>query len=196
MSLSKAAIIAILFYLIILVNKEDYKILFLLFVISLTIIITNLDSIDNFRFISRILSIGSDNDDNLEGRGYTVLLNPDFRILFGYGEGFMSKNYERPSFLVNSPEEVHSTLGGVLINYGIMGFILFVLFLLIIFKVSIKKFDFLNSFALFSPFMIYGLTHNGIRFTIFWIFLALIYSINKDIINEDNNIEKTMKKCS
>lgn len=195
-SLSKAAIIAILFYLIILVNKEDYKILFLLFVISLTIIITNLDSIDNFRFISRILSIGSDNDDNLEGRGYVVLLNPDFRILFGYGEGFMSKNYERPSFLVNSPGEVHSTLGGVLINYGIMGFILFVLFLLIIFKVSIKKFGFLNSFALFSPFMIYGLTHNGIRFTIFWIFLALIYSINKDIINEDNNIEKTMKKCS
>jgi hypothetical protein len=129
-------------------------------------------SFEDFQFINRLSNIGADSDDNLIARGYGALLNPDLRIFYGWGEGYTLEGH--PGATPEHGLEVHSTFGGVLIGYGLFGFIIFAAFFIhLVARVSSKvgvKF----AIIIFLPTFFYGLTHNGIRFTIFWIFLAAV----------------------
>lgn len=114
--------------------------------------------------VYRISRIGLDGDDNFNGRGYDRLVKYSQYLLFGAGEG----DYSRFGYDI----EIHSTLGNILMSYGIIGLLLFVTMIIL----AIQSNKWRDSYIIFFIFL-YGLTHNGIRNTLLWILVALI-SIN------------------
>jgi hypothetical protein len=112
----------------------------------------------------RFASVGVHEDDSWAGRGYDrIAFHPEL-LFWGAGEG----GYERfESQLAGT--EMHSSWGTVLFSYGIPGSALFLLFLGYLFVQSG-----IYSLLYFLPVTFYGLTHNGIRFTLLWVFLAFL----------------------
>jgi hypothetical protein len=116
------------------------------------------------RVIDRLDDIGKQGDDTWEGRGYDrIWENPEYLIL-GAGEG----GIYRFDSLTN---EIHSTFATVLFSYGILGLVLFLLLLWLIFRHAKLRY-----FVYFVPICLYGLTHQGLRFTLLWIFLGLVFA--------------------
>ncbi len=137
--------------------------------------------ISNGLYISverRINSIGMDGDDNLEGRGYYRITEYPQYWIFGAGEG----EYYR----FNQAMEFHSTLGNIQVSYGLVGLSLFLGFIII----ALQK-DRFRSWYLIGFILIYGLTHNGIRNSLFWILIALISTENHTKKQEIHNLQKT-----
>jgi hypothetical protein len=124
------------------------------------------DSVANLSH--RLSSIGKSEDDNLLHRGYIRLIqNPQY-LAFGAGEG----GFERLTEIADrQSKELHSTLGTILMSYGLIGLGLFGLLLFVIFGRAP-----LASIAYLGPVMLYSVTHVGVRFSEFWIFLALVYA--------------------
>lgn len=176
LSLSKSAMIAVVFYLFFFAQtKRSFLIVGNISLIAMMFL--NIGELENYKFIERLADIGSAADDNLEHRGYGVLLNPDMRLLFGWGEGFTLEGHEGGG-IGGHYGEVHSTLGSMVISYGLVGLMLFVYFLLKVFMKAKRAYGIVVSIALFMPFFLYGLMHNGIRFSIFWIYLGLLYGFS------------------
>lgn len=111
----------------------------------------------------RFANIGDQQDDNLEQRGYTrIVEHPEYLIL-GAGEG----GYHRFS---SFPHEFHSGIGTLIFSYGFLGTIFLGLFLFSFFK-RLPAFFWVMLFAIF----LYGLTHQNMRFTYSWVFLGTCY---------------------
>jgi hypothetical protein len=117
---------------------------------------------------NRLSSIGKSEDDNLMHRGYIRLIqNPQY-LAFGAGEG----GFERLTQDVEKQgKELHSTLGTILMSYGLVGLSLFALLLFVIFSRAPAA-----SIAYFVPVMLFSITHTGIRSSEFWVYLALVYA--------------------
>ena len=170
LSLSKAAMVGISFYLLIFLRwNELIKMVPLIAVISPILIFSVNIDFEDLKFIDRLAQIGSDSDDSLEARGYGVLFDPDIRIIYGWGEGYVQNV---------TGHETHSTIGNIIISYGLVGFTVFVLFLSLIFLRVSKRFGLIVTIGLIAPVMLYGITHNGFRFSIFWVYLAVIYTLS------------------
>lgn len=116
--------------------------------------------------IDRIEDIGSEADDTLSGRGYDRLFKyPVFNIL-GAGEGGYSH------FQNNIHQgEIHSGLATILFSYGILGLFLFLFFLHMVFRGHPW-----HLILLVVPVLLYGLTHQNVRFTHFWVLLGIVYA--------------------
>lgn len=177
-SLSKAGIVAyvlmiILFYISKMGSnmlKKRFAFLMLL-ILATTAVSINIESLIQSNSLirssyNRILSIGEDSDDSLEGRGYHRITKYPQYWVFGAGEG---ENNRFGKF----NKEFHSTLGNIQVSYGIIGTILFLAFVL----TGVKR-DRYRSWALLLGIILYGLTHNAIRDSMFWIFLALMGSVD------------------
>jgi len=183
-SLSKAATISII-VLIFLNSLKNFRLVILssaiMFFTYNTLI--NLEN-DNFliRFDKRMNNVGDASDDNLEGRGYLRITNNPEYIFFGAGEGATEERF-------GTPMELHSSFGTILFSYGIVGLILFLIFLYQIFKISRIGF-----FQLLIPLLLYGITHMGLRFTLFWLSLALFILIKKSIQNKKVLLNKFTTK--
>ena len=97
-----------------------------------------------------------------EDRGYNrIRSNPQY-LIFGAGEG----EYQRFS-LRNT--EIHSNYANILFSYGFIGFTFFILLLInVIWKQPIPVL-----IVIVAP-LAYGITHMGLRFTLFWIFIAVL----------------------
>jgi hypothetical protein len=116
----------------------------------------------------RLGGIGKSEDDDLMHRGYIRLIqNPQY-LAFGAGEGAFERLTQDSKM---QSKEFHSTLGTILMSYGLVGLALFGLLLLVIFGRAP-----LASTAYFVPVMLYSITHVGVRFSEFWVFLALVYA--------------------
>jgi hypothetical protein len=98
-----------------------------------------------------------------EYRGYDRISNHPEYLVFGAGEG----GYNRfDTFITN--HEIHSSFGTIAFCYGIPGSLLFILFVYAVLK-KLPWFYLVYSLPLFA----YGLTHMGLRFTIFWVALMM-----------------------
>jgi hypothetical protein len=125
-----------------------------------------LESVANLNH--RLSNIGQQEDDNLMHRGYIRLIqNPQY-LAFGAGEGGFAR---LTRIAEKQDDELHSTLGTILMSYGLVGLGLFGLLLLVIFGRAP-----LASIAYLGPVMLYSVTHVGVRFSEFWIFLGLVYA--------------------
>jgi O-antigen ligase len=113
----------------------------------------------------RLDGIGTQRDDDLMGRGYIRLIQHPEYLAFGAGE----KKFEREGEAVT--KETHSSIGTILVSYGLIGFGLFGLLLFVIFVRAP-----LASTAYFGPIMLFSITHMGLRDSIFWVFLGLVYA--------------------
>ena len=114
--------------------------------------------------MDRLDDIGRQDDDSWEGRGYDRIWEDPEYLVLGAGEGGVNR-FDSPA------NEIHSTFATVLFSYGILGLVLFLLLLWLIFRHAELRY-----FVYFVPICLYGLTHQGLRFTLLWIFLGLVFA--------------------
>jgi hypothetical protein len=146
-------------------NSNQYMLFFLSF-LTLAILGSALFSgyFDDYLFVQRLLQAASENDSTLEARGYFVFFDyTPWQQTWGSGTGYVLSLLGR---------EVHSTFISVLANYGLVGFGIFALVFLRWFKIVFSAFGLVGLICIAGPAMLYGLTHNGTRFTVFWILVA------------------------
>lgn len=126
---------------------------------------------DKFIFFNRIVNMQSEADSSLIERGYLAFLDGSFlQIIFGLGE---------INVRAIVGHEVHSTIGSAFNNYGLIGFIL-LMYVLLNWAVKIwNTFGFVALCGVCGPPMLYGITHNGTRFTIFWILIGLSFAVTR-----------------
>ena len=128
-------------------------------------LLQKVQQIDQFsKVTARIENIGQERDDSAEGRGYDRLLKFPHYMIFGAGEGAFFR------FGVGA-QEIHSGIATLLFSYGITGFLFFSLFLWTIFQKLPRRY-----LLLLGVIFLFGIPHQNIRFTYFWVFLALAYS--------------------
>lgn len=134
--------------------------------------VSNVDKV-----VKRLMALGEEKDDNLLVRGYARLVeHPEYMIL-GAGEGA----YWRFS----SRHELHASLAAILFSYGVLGFFLFISFLYFIFRRLPMQYT-----LLLIPIMVHGLVHQNVRNTVFWVFLAVVYSAQYFHKSEREQIQK------
>jgi hypothetical protein len=119
--------------------------------------------------VERVESVGKQQDDSLAGRGYDRLWHHSTYLFFGAGEGAYQRFDPGPAAM-----ELHSTWGTVLFSYGVAGLLAFLTILWAAFRHAPLRYKFY-----FIPIALYGLTHQGLRFSLFWIFLGLVIGVSR-----------------
>ncbi|MEC7520523.1 MAG: hypothetical protein VYE22_11690 [Myxococcota bacterium] len=100
--------------------------------------------------------------DYIEDRGIDrIVSNPEY-LMLGSGEGAHERFH--PFGL-----ELHSSFAGVLFYYGLVGLALFAWFVF-----SLVRRLPITYLAYLAPTAIYSLFHNGLRFRVFWLLLAVV----------------------
>lgn len=167
-SLSKASMVSLVI-LIILNSVRNFKIILFLSLVSIASFSYVEFEDDNFisRAEKRLYDIGRASDDSLEGRNYDRILKYPEYVFFGAGEGTIAQRF-------NTDSEIHSTIGTIIFSYGLIGSLMFFLFISSYVRSNIFSF-----FAFLLPLFLYSITHMGLRSKIFWIILILIFVHNK-----------------
>ncbi|MFC3580134.1 O-antigen ligase family protein [Sphingomonas hylomeconis] len=114
----------------------------------------------------------NDNDESqVEERNYDRLYRFYQYTVLGSGEGQISRFVRQGQ----ANMEIHSTFGTLLFSYGIPGLGLFLLFIVTIFRrVELQ-------FAVYLlPALLYGVTHQGLRFTLFWALVGIMLSMARE----------------
>jgi hypothetical protein len=107
-----------------------------------------------------------------EERGYDRILKyPEYWVV-GSGEGAY-KRFENDTAL--GDHEIHSSIGTLFFSYGIVGTLLFAAFLW-----TVIRRTGLRTWLLIIPSLAYGMTHQGLRFTLFWVLLAIVVALRED----------------
>jgi hypothetical protein len=119
--------------------------------------------------VERVESVGKQQDDSLAGRGYDRLWRHSGHLFFGAGEGAYQRFDPGAGAM-----ELHSTWGTVLFSYGIAGLLSFLAILWASFRHAPRRYLFY-----FIPIALYGLTHQGLRFSLFWVFLGLVIGVSR-----------------
>lgn len=120
--------------------------------------------------VTRLASIGEQEDDSLEGRGYGALAEfGAIEALIGVGTAGVA-DAMGPAW--DDGLEIHSTLGAHFGAYGLIGLLLLFSFFWSLLRHSISTVSKRSVLAIAIAPLIYGLAHNGIRFTFAWILLA------------------------
>lgn len=119
---------------------------------------------DSMDYEQRRALFERDKDSDLvEERGYDRLWNYKEHLLLGAGEG----DFERFS-APGMEREIHSSAATVLFSYGIVGTVLFFLFVIRV----IGRAHFRAIVMLVPPFA-YTIAHQGLRFTMLWVLLTI-----------------------
>lgn len=126
--------------------------------------------LDQFDAVDRLRTSGSGANDRLENRGYQWYLETPLEFVFGLGQTSTAAH-------VIGDNEVHSTIWSFMITYGVIGFILFVALMIVWAKRVYSDFGLLGVMLVVFPPMLYGITHNGTRFTAFWLLVGLSLTV-------------------
>ena len=176
LTLSKASYVSLLLCIFFSIKPFNFKYskiieLIFLFLIILIFIIFYLQ-ITELHIFKRTLNMFTESDSSLEVRGYKVFFEGNsIQALFGMG---VKNIFDIQKF------EIHSTFFMVLTSYGIIGFCIF-LTLMIIWILDINKtYGLRGLICVCGPSLLYGLTHNGIRFSMFWIMFAVSIHLSNE----------------
>jgi hypothetical protein len=130
-------------------------------------------------FVQRLSALGTHSDDSLAGRGYTIILEASaLEVLFGLGAEETSRIYSEGKD-VHKMHEVHSTVFSFFVTYGIVGGLLFLSIMLLWVAKVFRGSGLIGLVCITGPPLAYGLTHNGSRFTLFWMLVALSFALAK-----------------
>ncbi|MGE3457549.1 MAG: hypothetical protein AB7O24_20715 [Kofleriaceae bacterium] len=108
----------------------------------------------------------------VEERGYDRIENHPEYWLLGSGEGAYQRFKDTTTI---GAHEIHSSIGTLFFCYGIVGTLMFAAFLWRVLRGSG-----LATWLLVTPSLAYGMTHQGLRFTMFWVLLALIVALKTE----------------
>lgn len=113
---------------------------------------------------------GKDNGKTFaEERGYDRLWRFKEYMVVGAGEGD-NVRFDPP----NREHELHSSFATVLFSYGIVGCVLFLMFVGRLMKGSSFR-----AAAMLAPVAIYTTAHQGLRFTLLWVLLAVFVALKE-----------------
>ncbi|MCP1198058.1 hypothetical protein [Notoacmeibacter sp. MSK16QG-6] len=119
---------------------------------------------DDLLFVKRLANMAREGDSSLEARGYFAFLHgTPLHLLFGMGTQNINE-------IVG--HEVHSTFASILNNYGLFGLMIFSAAIFIWAARLWQYFGLVGFICLTVPPMAYGITHDGTRFTFFWLLFA------------------------
>lgn len=104
-------------------------------------------------------------------RQYNRIIDYYEYTIFGAGEGYLSRFNVGREFTL----EIHSSLGTMLFSYGVPGFGLFMLFLFNVYR----RLPLSLSIYL-MPSLLYGVTHQGLRFTLFWGLIGVAIAMGRE----------------
>ncbi len=108
-----------------------------------------------------------------EERGYDRIADyPQYWVL-GSGEGAYNRFRDDTSL---GAHEIHSSIGTLFFCYGALGTVIFVAFV-----IGVMRGSGFRSWLLIMPSVAYGMAHQGLRTTLFWVLLALVVAIREDI---------------
>lgn len=113
-----------------------------------------------------------DNSSLVEERNYDRIVEFYEYTLLGAGEGFYSR-FE-PTNVVAI--EIHSSFGTMLFSYGIVGLALFCAFLWRV----IRGLPLALGWYLI-PSLVYGITHQGLRFSFFWVLIGIMIALGEQL---------------
>lgn len=168
-SLSKSSMIATaLLCLLHLVKKPMLLLILLLGVAPAYLVLEN--SLLFERVSGRLQSIGEQQDDSLEARGFPRVVEYPEYIVTGAGEGALFRFDESDdSDEATQIHEIHSTFLTILFSYGLIGTGAFAAAVWRLYRLSSQ-----GCFVYVLPPFFYGLTHQGLRFSFLWLLLAVI----------------------
>jgi hypothetical protein len=183
-ALSKAGLISVLCGALIAVsasfNNKRISGKLIAFCILLTVAgaqIYAMGALDDFQFVQRLDAIGTDSDDNLTARGYrSPFQHGPVGLLVGLGE-------QKVHDIIG--HEVHSTFWSYLMKYGLVGLGLFLTFWYLWIRRTMAEFGLLGVLLINMPASIYGITHNGSRFAIFWLMIGLSFNLYRSGATEE-----------
>lgn len=188
-SLSKAAMIAILlppaalFASLALKDGANNRLIFFALFVALSLgmasimIIEPID-LSNLIAVERLVNFAAENDSDLGVRGYHLYLEATaFEQIFGIS------SFE--SALRRDGAEVHSTFMAPITYYGPIGGIAFLAVFYFWVTGCRHRYGWLGAFSICMPVVLYGITHNGGRFTLLWILVAVSLTIRPKNLSEN-----------
>lgn len=101
----------------------------------------------------------------LAERGYDRIWEHNQYLILGAGEGGLSRFSEFQM-------EIHSSLGTVIFSYGVVGVVLFFVFMWRLIRGAPLRFA-----VVLIPPLAYTVAHQGLRFTMFWVLLAVFVAL-------------------
>ncbi len=162
LSQSKAALAAMLLFGLVALGRRSIAMTFAL-VAMITLLQFSPFGVDLRETLERRFT-SSQEDESLAGRGYDRILNHPHHLVFGAAEG----GYDR--FDSELAGELHSTLGTIIFSYGIPGALFLVTAL-----IKIIRMEGVISGAYLIPIFVYSFFHQGLRFPMFWVMLAVLF---------------------
>jgi len=105
----------------------------------------------------------------VEERGYDrIINNPEYCVL-GSGEGGYGRFKESTEI---GSHEIHSSAGTLIFCYGIIGLVLFAMFVwLLLVRQNVR------GWLVLLPAFAFGMTHQGLRFTLMWVLLGMAIAL-------------------
>lgn len=117
-----------------------------------------------------------------EERGYDRIWEHYEYLLLGAGEGGLSR-FDETAHVKRM--EIHSSAGTVLFSYGIIGSILFVLFVWRIVRRAAW-----GPILMLVPPLLYTIAHQGLRFTMLWVLLAIFLALKQERLAEQSGVTR------
>lgn len=180
-SLSKASVISIIIVVFFYCFRNIRTFFLGCFFALLAVAFNLIDIVNSFAIFERISNIQNESDSSLDSRGYFLLSDYPLYMVLGVGE-------EQAIRMLG--HEVHSTFAAIYVNYGFFGFFLFLLWGLQVFYKCFKVVGLYNLFILLSPILLYSITHNGVRFSMLWVYLAFLVGLSSRILVNNNKLNK------
>ena len=182
-SLSKAAMIAAALLVLLHFLRKPKLIWMALVVVTAAYLVLENSTIAE-RVTGRLENIGSQQDDSFYERGYLRILRyPNYAVI-GAGEGaiyrFDDAEFSDPRY------EIHSTFGTILFSYGAVGVAAFAGAIFYLYRMSS-----IGNFLYLAPPLLYGLTHQGLRFSFLWLLLSVIAILGR---TEPGQIERPFRR--
>ena len=170
LSASRAGLVGIAYLDILAVWKKKKLVLTAFLALTIIIVAMNYIDLDTFKGMKIYQRmIAGEYSSGLYERTEERFNFDDLSFMFGGGKARRSLAEKK----AREFKEVHNTLGDVVYSYGLIGGVLFVLFIYFYFRTcSAVKFYVL---ILLSTLPLH-VTHNMIRFRLMWILYALVYS--------------------
>lgn len=180
-SLSKSAIVSNLMVLIaflLSINLKKKVIVFFSLCAAIVIVITNdlipMELIQSSELYYRFDKLGQESDSSLASRGYLLFFESGpIELLFGMGSEGVKAFFG---------QETHSSIISMLNSYGLIGLFVFLFLLAIWFLKVNQAFGFVGFLGICTPAVLYGLAHNGNRFVMFWLLVAMSVSMARTTI--------------
>lgn len=108
----------------------------------------------------------------MEERGYDRIVEYKEYLLFGAGEGGLSRFADTPQ----QHKEIHSSIGTVVFSYGVIGASLFLVFVW-----RLVRGARLRLWMVLIPPLFYAVAHQGLRFTMMWVLLAMFLALKVEM---------------